>query len=416
MRSEKGVKKICLITPGHISTNPRLVKEAKSLIEENYSVHIIFTQYILKLVKEDLIILEQNPSITYDTLNWTGNNLESKIIRLWTGLRQKICTKIYPIITSEKICRIAINRNYNWQIAKAYSANADLYVAHNIGALPIAINASNKNGKIGGFDAEDFHRNETSDNANDPLVKLVMRIENTYIPKAAYLTGASPMIAEAYEKIFNKKAASILNVFPKQKLITKNDNDIIKLFWFSQTIGPGRGIEVIMEAISMLDEQSIELHLLGEIDSIYREKLYDLREKNGRFINKIFIHESISPDAIINFAQRFDVGIASEIDRPLNRDICLTNKIFTYLQSGLAVVASDTKAQSRLLTENRGMGFLYKKHDPTSLCQILLEFLNDRSKLKIAKNRSKNYAENIFNWDIEQRKFVEIINSLALKN
>ena len=37
-------KKVCLVTPGHIGSNPRIVKEADALHEEGYDVTLIYTE------------------------------------------------------------------------------------------------------------------------------------------------------------------------------------------------------------------------------------------------------------------------------------------------------------------------------------------------------------------------------------
>ena len=45
-------KRICLITPGHIASNPRLVKEARALQQSGMEVHIIFSHLRTKGVPE----------------------------------------------------------------------------------------------------------------------------------------------------------------------------------------------------------------------------------------------------------------------------------------------------------------------------------------------------------------------------
>jgi len=35
------MKKICLVSPGHVASNPRLVKEANSLVAAGYDVRVV---------------------------------------------------------------------------------------------------------------------------------------------------------------------------------------------------------------------------------------------------------------------------------------------------------------------------------------------------------------------------------------
>lgn len=416
MYSEKSLKKICLITPGHISTNPRLVKEAITLLEHNYKVHIIFTQYTIRQIQEDFKILSKYPEISFDILNWSGNTYRSLIVKIISGLKQRVSSKLvklYPILFLKN--RI-LNRNYNWQLSKAMMQTADLYIAHNLSALPIAIIAAKKLLKKAGFDAEDFHRFENSDDKANEMVLLNSFYEEKYMALADYLTAASPIIAHKYQKILKRQIPHILNVFPQTKFISQKRNDNkIKLFWFSQTIGPNRGLETIIESLSILEKFNLELNLLGEIDNNYKKELADQLTMLGIANDKLIFHETISPDMIPNFAQQFDIGIASELSTPVNRDICLTNKIFTYCQIGLAIVASNTKAQQELIYDNPGLGFLYEQNNASSLANLLITLCANEFELEQAKTRSFNYAKTKFNWELEQKKFICVLDTLWVK-
>jgi len=152
------LKKVCLITPGHISTNPRLVKESIALSKNGYQVHIIFTQYVSGQIRFDEQILNDNPDWSYNKLDWTGHTLFSKFSRF--------ARKLLNILKLSN--PVKLNRNFYWQLTKAITANADLYIAHNLGALPVAVYAAKKNSSKCGFDAEDFHRYETTNDLDAP--------------------------------------------------------------------------------------------------------------------------------------------------------------------------------------------------------------------------------------------------------
>lgn len=415
MHSEKDIKKICFITPGHISTNPRLVKEATALLKHNFKVHIIFTQYTLKQISEDYIILNANPEITYDVLNWSGDTLKSFILKIITGIKQKASFKIVNLLSFQFLKNITLNRNYNWQLNMAKKRIADLYIAHNLSALPIAIIAAKYHTKKAGFDAEDFHRFEISNDKAHKSVAINIFYEEKYMPLADYLTTASPLIAEAYEKILNRKLSVILNVFPVLGSLSKKSSIGIKLFWFSQTIGPNRGIETIVKAISILNNPGIELHLLGELSSEYKDALFEILRKYNVNQEQIKFYSSISPNSIPAFSKQFDIGLASETSFSINNKLALSNKIFTYCQTGLAIVASDTEAQQKLLNDNPGLGLLYQQNDASSLASILHRLCTNTLDLEEAKIRSFNYAKTKFNWELEQKKFISLVDGLWVK-
>src|SRR5262245_42551851 len=55
-----------------------------------------------------------------------------------------------------------------------------------------------------------------------------------------------------------------------------------------------------------------------------------------------------SPDAMVDLARGFDVGLALEQASPRNRQLCLTNKAFTYILAGVPVAMTDTPGQHPL--------------------------------------------------------------------
>ncbi len=396
-------KKVCLITTGHISSNPRLLKEASSLSNAGYEIHIVFTQYLEYLVAEDFKILYTHPDWKYSNFLWTPIK---KTLRLKTALVQKITKWIYPVI---RLNELIINRNYNWQLRRAIEIKADLYIAHNLGALPVAVNAAKANKTKCGFDAEDFHRNEISDDVNSFDVRLKKQIEDKYLEELDYLTAASPLIANAYRGLYPQLNPVVINnVFEirNQPKINTNKNNGLKLFWFSQTIGRSRGLEDIISALNQIENPLIELHLLGKLsveDAKYFNKLANF---------EIRYHKPVSPTQIFNLASDFDLGLALELNIPLNRNICLTNKIFTYLVSGLAILASNTKAQERFLQENNNIGELYQTGNVSMLADIITKLFNDRELLNEYKRNALELAESKYNWELEKEKIIKIINKV----
>lgn len=55
----------------------------------------------------------------------------------------------------------------------------------------------------------------------------------------------------------------------------------------------------------------------------------------------------------------YDEGLAIEVEsNDYNRQICLTNKIFSYLQSGLYILATNTPAQEQFMTSHHKNGMM----------------------------------------------------------
>jgi glycosyltransferase involved in cell wall biosynthesis len=338
-----------------------------------------------------------------------GNPINDSSTYLFSRLLHKVAKSLNKLSGGRYLPGLTIARADYHLTHEARKHQADLYIAHNLGALPAAVKAAKANKKPCGFDAEDFHRFEVSDDKSNPDVILKIHIEDRYIPQLDYLTASSPLIAKAYEQLYpDKKPVAILNVFPENSNIKPpnlNAADPIRLFWFSQTIGLNRGIEDVLSVLSGLKDQAFELHLLGHLPA----------EAKDIFSNdslSIYFHEPVAPDDIIPFASQFDIGLATEDKTPLNRDICLTNKIFTYIQAGLAVIASDTSAQQQLFNEYPGIGKTYQKGNIKTLTDILLNYHQNRQQLFETQKAALLLAREKLNWETEKEKFLSVIKEV----
>ena len=341
-----------------------MVKEADLLAEAGYEVIVIYEYWTDWATEVEKTLLPQK--------RWkairVGGSPKSQIILYWyTRIKFKLIRLLYKYF--KLFPEAAIARSANLLLSHAKKNAADLYIAHNLGALQIAVKASKFHQTKCGFDAEDFHRNENANDQNHSAVKLNTAIENRYIPMVDYLTASSPLTAAAYAKIFDRVCPVILNVLPKtkEKQFFRN-NSILKVFWFSQTIGGNRGIETIIDALNISDNK-FELHLLGKVDFLYIDMLRNRLNKNK---SQLHFHAPIAPDQIPHFASQFDIGIASEIGFSINNNYALSNKIFTYIQTGLATIASDTPAQKDLINRYYGIRNFMQIITPTTLPAFLI--------------------------------------------
>ncbi len=399
-----GVKNILFITSGQPSLNPRLVKEADTLADAGYTVTVLYMYWNAWGANFDQGLI---PSKKWSAVCVGGDPQYKNSLYFISRIIYKLAQAVNRKTKGRFMADIAVARASYFLIREAKKHVADLYIGHNLGALPAVVAAAKKNNKPCGFDAEDFHRHEISDDDNNNDVILKTQIENKYIPQLNYFTTSSPQIADAYKKNFTcLNPVVLLNSFPKSSTTgAKSDhNKPLKLFWFSQTIGPNRGLNDIVNALLILKKPDVELHLLG--DTAFQKDFINEIVNSG--IN-VKLHPTIHPDEIILHATEFDIGLALESKVPINRDICLTNKIFTYMQAGLAIVASDTTAQKDFIAKNPTIGSIYPSGKPKALAEILLSYYQDRALLTAARHKALRLAHEQYNWEVESTKFLEIV-------
>ena len=397
--------KVVIISSGQPSLNPRLVKEADSLAGDGFLVTVLYSYWNTWGTELDIALLSGKK---WSSFCIGGDPKHKPLTYLFSRLLHKTAKIINQRTNGKILANLAIARTAWFLNRQAKRYKADLYIAHNLGALHAAVTAARVNQAKLGFDAEDFHRHENSDSIRNPDVVLKTTIEDRFIPLVDYLSASSPLIAAAYQKLFPGKMPEVLlNVFPTDSKIQLPEPKNIKplrLFWFSQFIGSDRGLEDVIDAMMKVNGNDFELHLLGSVNENGKERF-----KNK--LKNVFFHDPISPDQVTPFASHFDIGLAVETGKPVNRDICLTNKIFTYLQAGLCVIATDTSAQCQLMKQYPGMGGIYKKGDSLDLAKTLLHFHENRESLLEAKTTALSIAKRTLNWEVESQKFLKLVRN-----
>jgi glycosyltransferase involved in cell wall biosynthesis len=410
------LKHICLITSGQPSANPRLVKEAMAFLENGYKVTVIYVPISPWADQFDVLLCKQYPQIDFLKTGYSPN--QQRLYYKWARIRRKSNSLVYKYL-GDTLNTVDFSTVLFGQelLKEAKVQRADLYVAHNLGALPAAVKAARHHNAKVGFDAEDFHRGEFAENSLKK--KQTELIENKYFPLIDYLSVASPLIGKAYTQIFPALSPTVINnVFPisvLKELIPEKKLVGLNLFWFSQTIGKTRGLECVLDAIGLLRDLSIKLTLLGNVSVDMKEYILKVASKAGVNFNQIKFIAPVSEYKLFKIASRFDIGLASEVPYCLNREYCLTNKIFTYLIAGNAIVMSDTKAQTKFLEDNPKIGLLYKHNDPESLASVLRFYSDNRGLLLNHQKNARELAEKKLNWEIESKKLLSIVESVLQK-
>jgi len=407
-------KRIVMISSGQPSLNPRLVKEADTLSDAGFDVFVLYAYWNDWGTRHDKELLAQKK---WRAICIGGDPKHQRAVWFLSRVIFKLTRRrLEKTENFERLADTAIARSSYFLTKAVRKFKADLYIAHNLGALPAAAKTAALYKKPYGFDAEDFHRQEVSDDTHSFHFKICRHIEDKYLPGAAYLTASSPLITEQYVSLYDRQITTLCNVFPKTEVLaeSKNQNGPLKLFWFSQTIGPNRGLEMIIEAIGR-SGTAAELHLLGQPAAGYRQGLKDMAKAAGIDKNQIHFYPPVKGEEIFKMARQFDIGLASETGFCLNNNMALSNKIFTYIQSGLAVAASDTPAQTGLIGQYPKAGKIY--HNAKELADILAYYDQNRQQLSQTQKDALEIGQTELNWEHETEKFFPLIeNVLADKH
>ncbi len=406
-------KKICIITPGYISSSPRTVKEADALSDAGFEVRVVFSQGNLEgIIKDDRDLLKEKKWRS-NVVKWSPLREGEKLLYWKSRLRHFAAGKL-PLWLYKfgKFAECAEGRIYPELARLAAQEEADMYIGHYPAGLAAAAHAAFKQRARFGYDIEDLYSEEDIPKKRRKIISI---IEKRYINKCSYVTVASEMFTGWVMKRHKiDKPLVVNNVFPlaERKFIDATVKDRrdgrLSLYWFSQTIGRNRGVEDAIRAIGLL-KGKCQLHLRGYFARGAEAWFLELAEKCG-VKGDVFFHYPVEPHEIFPRIAEHDVGLALEHPVSLNRRLCVCNKMLSYFISGLAVAATSTLGQKNILSRCPGTGFLYSPGNYNELAAGLNEFISNPGKLAACKKTSFEAAKNYWNWEKESKKLLEIMN------
>jgi glycosyltransferase involved in cell wall biosynthesis len=406
--------RICLVTSGPIGSDPRLVKEAHALHQAGAQVRVVATNAtaLAHVHERDATVLRGAPW-SFEAVPTGG---------AWARRRRALVRRAATVAWSlgwhgARVAQSALEPLIPAIARTAARQPADLYIAHNLPALTAAAWAARHHGARLGFDAEDFHSGQLRGD-EQPAKAIQQAIERRHLPQCMHRTAASPGIGRAYAGAYGiPDPVTVLNVFPRAlaPAAPSPHGDRVhgpSIYWFSQTIGPGRGLEEALAAIA-LSRSRPHLVLQGSAEPAYRHQLEGIASGLG-LAGHVHFEPPAPPDELPRIASRHDLGLASEPADTPNRDACLSNKLFTYLLGGVPVLASATTGQSALAAGHPDCIWALPLDDTRAWAARLDALLLVPAALANARAAAWQAAQSRLHWELECRAFLaSVADALA---
>jgi len=400
--------RICIVTPGSLGSNPRVVKEAEALSDSGHDVAVVFTRTLGSVDELDHDVLRR--------AKWQARRLDLRDRATWRlrRVRQSVYARAFSAIGRAGLAEGGFSSFTTPLLAAAKRVPADLYIAHYPAALPAAAAAARRHGARYAYDAEDFHPGDLPDLPQHAREQRMLRaIEGRYLPGCAYVTAASPGIADAYAEAYGiARPKVLLNVFPRAHAPKGPTPGGIaapgpSVYWFSQTIGPHRGLECAARAIGIARSRP-HLYLRGTPAAGFLERLSSIAAESGAS-DRLHVLAPAAPSEMERLAASYDLGFVGETGFTTSRRIALTNKLFSYLLAGVPAVISDIPAHRALSAELEGTARMYRTDDARDLAAMLDGLLENPTALAGARERAFDLGQTRFNWDVERLVLQELV-------
>ena len=395
------MSRILIISSGSPCRNPRPLKEAATLGRAGHEVTLLTVSESPALDAMDQALVA-GQRFRHESVGRQPGALGHFLRRVRQRLAVQATIAGFP--TLHALGQIGPLRR------RAFALPADLTIVHNEIPFWIGCDLIQAGRKVAA-DFEDWHSEDLrpADRRGRPLAPL-RSLERQLLLHAAYTSTTSAALSDALVRRYACPAPLVLtNSFPLQSdPRTGPAGATPAFFWFSQTIGPGRGLEEFCAAWIRTTHPS-RVVLLGQVSEGFDRRL--LSQLPGAFRARLEFLPLVPPAGLPGVIARHDIGLALEQSFIASRDLTITNKILQYLNAGLAIVASDTAGQREVLARAPGAGILADLGQPAALGLQLDQLLADRRRMAEMGAAARHAAETIYCWEIEAPRLLERVEA-----
>jgi len=265
------------------------------------------------------------------------------------------------------------------------------------------------------YDSHEYFT-EVPELINRPKVqKFWLRIERKIFPRLKSVYTVNESIAAIYSKLYSKEIKVVRNISPlwsainlktKQELGIPENSHLIILQ--GAGINIDRGAEEAVEAMCQIDAV---LLIVGDGDVV---EILKIKVKKLELTKKVLFYGKKTYHVMMNFTHFADIGLTLDKPSNLNYKLSLPNKVFDYMHTYTAVVATNIKEVAQVVTKNE-IGTIVMDFTVDNLAESINSILNDQQLLAQYKENCKAAALTE-NWQRETKILKEIYPKVTTKN
>lgn len=155
-----------------------------------------------------------------------------------------------------------------------------------------------------------------------------------------------------------------------------------------------RGLEQLILSAAWYESAELYLRGYGELEPVLRALV-----KRERLESRVRFLPPAAPHQLVEHLVGFDIGVVPYRATTLNNRLCLPNKVFEYLQAGLAVAASTLPELERLVKET-ATGEVFDPEQPEDIARAINALTRDPDRLAECRARAR-VARDRYTWEAQ---------------
>jgi glycosyltransferase involved in cell wall biosynthesis len=295
---------------------------------------------------------------------------------------------------------------YNiWLFVFILFRKTNALLSNDLDTLPANYLASKIKGVPLIFDSHEYFP-EVPELIDRPRIKKIwIRVEKMFVPQLQFSYTVCQSISNIYSEKYGVKMAVVRNLPFKKHINSSSATHISesgeKVILYQGALNVGRGIEMVIDAVTYLDKVKLLIAGDGNIASQLRNKV-----KSEGLENKVQFLGRLSWQELHNYAVSADLGFSLEENMGLNYYYALPNKLFDYIQAGVPVLVSDFPEMSAIV-KHYNIGLTLSNRDPKHVAEILRLMLFDQPLRAQWKENLQKAAEELC-WENEMHILLDV--------
>jgi glycosyltransferase involved in cell wall biosynthesis len=371
--------KICMTSFSNLPLDARIQKEAASLLAAGHEIVLIG---FAKSISQKKISEQHNfRQICYPFIQMASNSAWQRLRRVLSALQ--VGFQIY------------------WT---SLLTRADVYHSHEAYPLPACFLAAKLRGKKVVYDAHELYPDDGWTSTLERLfihkVDAVINVNEARagVLRQRYGIAEQTVIMNCPSKMIPPRSGRLRQMFN----IRPEDYVVI---YHGGFYPKERALDELIRAVPRLPD-NVHLVVLG-FDSKGTKKVLQQLVTDLRLSGRVHIMDPIPPDELVEFSTGADIGVIPQILVSDNQRFANPNKLFDYMASQLAVIATDAPTITPIVRDFN-IGEIFANPRAEEIAETIMKLLCDPAYLQNCKQSARNAAEQVFFWEREEEKLVKL--------
>ena len=291
---------------------------------------------------------------------------------------------------------------------------ADVYVAHDLPMLPVAVAAVDRHGGRLVYDSHELFAEQELTSVER---RLWRRLEARLIRRCDLVITINPSIARELEGRYGigpvavvHNAERVEQELPRGRRLHERLGlpEAARVLLYQGGLSEGRNLDTVVRMIPLLRSPALHVVFLG--DGLLAGSLARLAANLG-VSERIHLLPAVPQAKLLGFTTSADAGLIPYRANCLNTYYCTPNKLFEFIAAGVPIIATDLPELRRLVVDN-GIGLVGDTDTPEALARLVDAMFEEPGGPGRFADALRAAGKRI-NWQVEGVKLIEMYRRLA---